>query len=111
MDDGDFKRVLQRILRLEWESQSLSGFISTHGNQQSDSRQGNHHASWKVFGNAEDLLRGNNTVHNGNNSFNKYKKHFYVSLLVLAVWHCEEVFSAEILQKVQLLLCRTTQVK
>lgn len=57
MDDGDFKRVRRQILRREWEPQSLSGFISIHGNQQSDRRQGTHYASWKVFRNSEVVLR------------------------------------------------------
>lgn len=56
LDDGDFKRVRRQILRREWEPQSLSGFISIHGNQQSDRGQRNHYASWKVFGNSDVLL-------------------------------------------------------
>lgn len=64
-DEGNFKRVRRWILRREWEPQCLSGFMSIHGNQQSDRRQENHNASWKVFKNSRNFAAwgGTNVWH------------------------------------------------
>lgn len=74
---ADGRRRLQTRPPTEIETEGGGGDLrafqgSFPGNQQSDSRQRNRHASWKVLGNAEDLLREREQC-----SFNDYNNHAY----------------------------------